>query len=40
VRPVVIEMAHVLVQDGIGVSFVVDRNHSGPGSVILRCVGA
>jgi hypothetical protein len=29
VRPVVIEMAHVLVKDGAGVSFVVDQHPVG-----------
>ena len=29
VRSVVIEMAHVLVQDGVGVSFVVDQDPVG-----------
>lgn len=29
VRPVVIEMAHVLVEDGAGVSFVVDQHPVG-----------
>jgi hypothetical protein len=28
VRPVVVEVAHVLVEDGLGVSFVVDQHPS------------